>query len=146
MAGEARDEGDLRVGEHRLQLPLAAETDDRGVGDLERELVFIARLDISREHIQSVVAGDDRGVRGAADAEFDGRVRRHLDRAVRGERELDEAAERGIVGNHGDGDDALGHQRRDIFVHDDFILTEERSGKEDGQQGEETHRGRGLEG
>jgi hypothetical protein len=65
---------------------------------------------------------------------------------VRGERELDEAAERGIVGNHGDGDDALGHQRRDIFVHDDFILTEERSGKEDGQQGEETHRGRGLEG
>ena len=145
MAGVARDEGDLRLGVERLQLPATTEADDRGVGDLERELVFVAGFDVGRERIQRIVAGDDRGVRRAADAQLDGRRRRDLDRAVRGERELDEAAEHRIVRDDGDGDDALGHQRLDLTVHDK-VLAEERRGEEDGEEGEETHRGRGLGG
>ena len=145
MAGEARDERDLGVGEERLELPAAAEPDDRGVGDLERELVLVARLDVRREGVGGAVAGDDRGVGGAADAQLDGGGGRDLDRAVRRERELDEAAERGVVGDDGDGHDALGRQRGDVVVHD-HVLGGERSDEQGGEQGEETHRGRGLGG
>ena len=54
--------------------------------------------------------------------------------------ELDESAERGVIGDDRDRDDALLQFGFDALVDDDGGLGEEREDKEGGEQGEEAHR------